>query len=175
MRLISQYKKMTVAFATLISLFVLVFGSHIALAATPGQIRDVAGEFICNCGCNKMLDVCDMSCGKNLRKKIAEKIDAGLDKKKIMNYMENNFGQQILAAPKKEGFHLTAWLTPFALGAMGLGLVYWVIFSWAKIGRKNEAALASMNSDSKKRTKKEIEEDEKYQKTLDEELDKIDW
>ncbi len=144
-------------------------------AATTSEIGDVAKEFICNCGCNKMLNVCDMSCGKNLRGIIAKKIDAGWDKEKIVNYMIKNYNEQILSAPTKKGFNLTAWITPFVVwGLAGIGVAM-VIITWVKATEKKDAeAAATASSEAKKSPAVDKKMDE-YHNKLNEELKNHEW
>ncbi len=120
--------------AVLVLMGVLMQGfSGLALAVT---VREVAGEFICNCGCNKGLAHCDMQCGKDMRSFIKGKIDAGLGKTQIVAYLKENYGKEALAAPEKKGFDLTAWIMPFAVVfAGGVGVVK-VMSSW--IGRNKD-------------------------------------
>ncbi len=144
-------------------------------AATSNEVREVAKAFMCNCGCNKMLPVCDMQCGKNLRGVITKKIDAGWSKDKVVNSMVNNYNEQILAAPTKKGFNLIAWITPFVVwGLAGIGLAM-VIISWVKATEKKDAeAAATVSSEEKKSPAVDKKMDE-YHKKLNEELKDHEW
>ncbi len=152
--------------------------STITYAATAGQIEDVAKEFICNCGCNKLLPACDMSCGINLKKKIGQKVNAGWSKPKIMNFMKKNYGNQLLAAPEAKGSGLTAWITPFAALIAGAVALYFIITSWAKSREaKPETAggVATINTKDKKTKKESKAKVDEYKKKVDEELKDFDW
>ena len=146
-----------------------------ALGATSGEITDVAREFICNCGCNKMLPACDMQCGKDFKKIIGQKIDADWNRKKIVDYMIKNYNEQILSAPTKKGFNLVAWIMPFVvLGLAGAGVAM-VIVAWGKgAEKKEEERLATVAAEAKKSAESD-KKDDKYRKQLDEELKKHDW
>jgi cytochrome c-type biogenesis protein CcmH len=100
--------------------------SHAALT-----VNDVAQELICNCGCNKVLTECGMQYADQLREIIKTKLREGWDKPRIVQFMVQNYGEQILAAPTKEGFNLTAWVTPFLALFAGAGIVGLVIRRWA--------------------------------------------
>ena len=93
-------------------------------------VSDVAKEFICNCGCNKMLTDCDMQCGEQLRGVIAAKIAEGWDKPRVMNLLVKSYGEKLLAAPTKSGFNLTAWVTPFAAILLGGVMISLVVGEW---------------------------------------------
>ena len=146
-----------------------------AYAASIGEINNVAKAFICNCGCTKMLPHCDMQCGKDFRKIIGQKIDAGWDNQQISNFMVKNYNEQILAAPTKKGFNLAAWITPFVVfGGAGVALGV-VIMGWVKAtGRKEDEAVATVGDAEEKPTESEKKTD-KYHKKLDEELKDYDW
>lgn len=161
--------------------FIIVFGSiQLTYGASSAKVNEVAREFICNCGCNKLLPNCDMGCGVALRGVIGKKIDAGWDKERIIAYMIKNYNEQILSAPTKKGFNLTAWVTPFiaiALGGLVMGLV---ILAWAKTTEKRELVVEGPGSgvrgpgpEDKLEEKPKV--DEKYKEKLDEELKDFDW
>ncbi len=147
--------------AALVLMVLLIQGlSGTALAVTVGE---VAGEFICNCGCNKGLAHCDMECGQNMRAFIKTKIDAGLGKTQIVAYLKENYGKEALAAPEKKGFDLIAWITPFAVVfAGGIGVVK-VVSSW--IGR-NDNNSDGDDSDVRGGAEEETVFDERIEKEL---------
>lgn len=101
-----------------------------APAALALVVSDVAKEFICNCGCNKMLTDCDTQCGEQLRGVIAGKIAEGWDKPRIMNLLVKSYGEKLLAAPTKSGFNLTAWVTPFAAILVGGVMISLAVGEW---------------------------------------------
>lgn len=111
------------------SLIMLFFVSPMAYGLS---VRDVSKEFICNCGCGKLLSECDMECGRTLRKIIAGKIGEGWAKDQIMQYMMATYGETLLAAPTKKGFNLTAWTTPFVAIFVAGFLIASVLIRWSK-------------------------------------------
>lgn len=105
----------------------LLFWTAPAIALT---VREVAEEFICSCGCNKLLPDCNMQCGEQLREVIAAKIREGWDKPRIAAFLVQAYGEKLLAAPTKQGFNLTAWVTPFLVLGIGALAVSLVISRW---------------------------------------------
>lgn len=130
-------------------------------------VTDVAKEFICNCGCNWMLNNCEMTCGKQLRGLIKQKIALGWGKPKIVNYLITQYGEKVLAAPTKKGFNLTAWITPFVALALGGLFVYVVATKWAKQG---ELLASGARASSGKPVL-----DPEYERKLNEELEKFEF
>ncbi|HEB13080.1 MAG TPA: hypothetical protein ENI11_05345 [Actinobacteria bacterium] len=141
-----------------------------ALPAMALEVNDVAGEFICNCGCNKLLSACEMKCGDRLRGFIREQIDKGLGKEQIIQFMKVNFSEALLAAPEKKGFNLMAWLTPFAFVAVGAVITRKVVASWVSKRRDDDDGDGD---DEKKPTRSKV--DKKYDNKVEEELKDYGW
>lgn len=107
-----------------------------------GSVDDVAIELMCQCGCRLVLPACNMpEC--SIQKKMMDQIrymysEQGQSKDQIVKYFLDNYGEEVLAAPTKKGFNLTAWLTPFAAISAGLGFVYVVVDQWVmRKGRRS--------------------------------------
>lgn len=135
-----------------------------APAASALIVSDVAKEFICNCGCNKMLTDCDMPCGEQLRGMIAGKIAEGWDKPRITNFLVKSYGEKLLAAPTKSGFNLTAWVTPFAVILVGGVLISLAVMEWVTRRRAAQRIRLAMP----------IGVERKYLDRVDEELNHFD-
>ena len=121
-----RWSKLTAFLGGLLLVMVVSVPSKAALT-----VNEVAREFICNCGCNKVLTECDMPCGGQLRGIIGAKLQEGWDRPRIVQFMVQNYGERLLAAPTKKGFNLTAWVTPFLALFAGAGLVGLAIRRWA--------------------------------------------
>lgn len=142
--------------------------------ASALEVREVAGEFICNCGCNKNLAACEMKCGDNLRGFIKDKIGDGLGKQQIMAYMKENFQQAILAAPEKSGFNLTAWITPFAVVfAGGVGIVK-AMSTWSSRRKEDDDPGEDVTGDDD-RPDSPKGSDSKYDDQIEKELKDFGW
>ncbi len=72
---------------------------------------EVSKEFMCNCGCGKLLSECEMECGKTLRKIIYGKIQEGMTKDRIIELMMDTYWETLLAAPTKKGFRARSKIT----------------------------------------------------------------
>ncbi|MFQ6110510.1 MAG: cytochrome c-type biogenesis protein CcmH [Nitrospinota bacterium] len=118
-------------FSTLLALPSMAIGKTVT-------VSDVARELICQCGCNKVLDVCEMSgWAKPHKELIQERLLNGQTKAEIISFFVEQYGEKVLAAPTKKGFNLSAWITPFAaLIAGGTGLFY-LIRRWLFIRRRS--------------------------------------
>jgi len=146
-------------FAAFLGGFLLVMAVSVPSKAAL-TVNEVAREFICNCGCNKVLTECDMPCGAKLRGIIEAKLQEGWDRARIVQFMVQNYGERLLAAPTKKGFNLTAWVTPFLALFAGACLVVLVIRRWA--GRASPLVSSldpSLREDLEQRYGKRLEEE----------------
>ncbi len=105
-------------------------------ALAQGSVEDIASQMICLCGCNKLLNVCEMDTAKQMKSIISEKLAEGLGKREIIDFMTKSYGEQVLAAPTKKGFNLTAWITPFAFIIVATGVIWFVVLSWVQHRRR---------------------------------------
>lgn len=104
----------------------------VALAALPAvagavTVTEVAKEVRCPT-CNTPLDVSNSPAASDMKAYIAERIDRGWDKQRIIDGLVDEFGQGVLATPPKSGFDLIAWLVPglaVLAGLVGIGLLAW--------------------------------------------------
>ncbi len=125
-----------------LGLLLVQLGSGRVLQA-QGTVDDVASHLICLCGCNKLLNVCEMDTAQQMKAIISEKLAGGWDKRKIIEYMTATYGEQVLAAPTKRGFNLTAWITPFGLILLGSVVLWVVLAAWVQHRRTSQAKEAA--------------------------------
>ncbi|WP_251551336.1 cytochrome c-type biogenesis protein [Neobacillus muris] len=132
------------------------------------EFKAVASQFRCTCGCGQDHYECDPNtCSetKEFKKDLVDMMNKGWDKDKIRDYYVNIYGEEILTAPEKSGFSLTAWILPFAaLGIAGAGL-FFVIRKWVKRNGPEETAAVEQNIE-------EEVEDEILSSLIDEERKK---
>lgn len=120
----------------------------VALAAGPMQppkeidrsTRFIEEELLCQCGCTMGVAVCDCGTAEEIRKTIASMMKEGKTKDQILASFVDQYGEQVLQAPTKRGFNLSAWLTPFAALLVGLAVLYWLLRTWVFKYRTTAAA-----------------------------------
>ncbi len=134
------------------------------LLATPvmaDSLRDVSRQLICQCGCSAILNDCSHAeCGAReaMTALIAQRLSQGQPPAEIVRYFVARYGEQVLAAPPKKGFNLTAWLLPLAALLVGVGVIYAALRRWVWRGHHPPTAPVSR------------ETAEEYQRRLDNEL-----
>ena len=104
-------------------------------AADETQVSAIAGQLICTCGCTMILSTCDCETAVGLLNVIRDKLDGGQSQQQIMDDFVGQYGEKELAAPKPEGFNLTAWILPFAVLVVGAVALYFLVRMWVGRGK----------------------------------------
>ncbi|MDN3016548.1 cytochrome c-type biogenesis protein CcmH [Paenibacillus sp. BSR1-1] len=106
------------------------------------EFKAVASQFACTCGCGQDHYECDpntCSLTTEFKKDLVGMMKKGWDKDKIREYYVNIYGEEILTAPEKSGFSLTAWAIPFAVLGVAATALFFIIRKWVK--RKGKVEL----------------------------------
>jgi cytochrome c-type biogenesis protein CcmH/NrfF len=74
---------------------------------------------------------CTSGQSEQWREVIRQKLAKGETKEQIIQYFVAMRGEEILAAPPKQGFALTAWLLPLFVIVNGVGLIIVLTYRWA--------------------------------------------
>lgn len=91
-------------------------------------VKEIERKLKCTCGCNLDIFVCrttDFTCqfSPALHKEVMELRDAGKSPEEVIAAFVEKHGEQILMAPKPEGFNLAGYLVPgIAILAVGAGI-----------------------------------------------------
>ena len=117
--------------------------AHAFRAMTPGpagpveappELKKVLSGVLCQCGCNLSVYDCEatMTCdvAKKMRADAERLLAQGMTSEQALGVFATNYGEDVLAAPTKEGFNLTAWVLPFAALAIGLVAVGVALRTW---------------------------------------------
>jgi cytochrome c-type biogenesis protein CcmH len=94
-------------------------------------VNEVAREVRCPT-CNTPLDVSSSPAAADMKQYIAERIDRGWDRQRIIDGLVAEFGEGVLATPAKSGFDLVAWLVPglaVLAGIVAIGILAW---TWSR-------------------------------------------
>ena len=107
----------------------------------------VTEQIICDCGCSN-LTVKNCTCGKadRVRAEIAARLDRGETPQQVLKSYVDEYGEQILAAPTREGFNLVGWLLPFGAVLLGGTVLIFVLRRWARVPWSEAPLLAPLES-----------------------------
>ncbi len=103
-------------------------------------IKDIEKQMRCTCGCNLDIYTCrttDFTCTTSpaLHREVLALDEAGLDAEGILADFVDRYGEDVLMAPKPEGFNLAGYLIPGVLiTSIGIALT-WVLYRRQTIAR----------------------------------------
>ncbi|GAW93050.1 cytochrome c-type biogenesis protein [Calderihabitans maritimus] len=130
------------------------------VALAQEECEDIISCFMAPDFCGMTLDTCPASSAREMREEICRMVEQGMSKDEIIAHYVNLYGTQILAAPPKEGFFLTAWLTPVVILILGTLLLLVVL-------KNRKAALSPAGNNGVT-----LPEEELYEDVLQDELKK---
>ena len=113
----------------LVGLFFALSGS---LEAKTLVWQDVANDLMSPACPGRTLINCTSGQSEQWRQLIRQKVAQGETKEEIVQYFVELQGEEILAAPPKKGFALTAWLLPLFVLLNGAGLIVVLTMRWAR-------------------------------------------
>jgi cytochrome c-type biogenesis protein CcmH len=130
--------------------------------------QDVAAELMSPACPGRTLINCTSGQAEQWRELIRQQLHQGATKEQIIRYFVDMRGEEILAAPPKRGFALTAWLFPVFLMLNGAGLIVVLANRWARKYRTENrvtldfqtpsAAAGSLSDRYRDRLQKELED-----------------
>lgn len=126
-------------------------------------VDEVGKNFMCLCGCNSLLPECphpNCSYRDDENATLATLISQGKSVTDIKAYMVAKYGEQVLSAPPKRGFNLTAYVLPFvAIIGAGIGLVF-LLRLWARRGKlAPEASEVEPRAEAKDEYRERLEKE----------------
>jgi cytochrome c-type biogenesis protein CcmH len=110
-------------------MFLLLSLSTIAAAV---EWQDVAAHLMSPACPGRTLLNCTSGQAEQWRELIRQKIAQGETKGQIIDYFVEMRGEEILAAPPKRGFALTAWLFPILIIFNGAGVIILLTRKWVR-------------------------------------------
>ena len=130
---------------------------------TP-EYREACASLMCQCGgCSATVYTCAMEhchSAEPIREEIAERIQKGESAESVVKVFEERYGLAILAAPPTSGFHLTAWIAPFAVLLVGFFFTRRVLRSWKQqtVAPQAPTPITPITEAQRARIEKELRE-----------------
>jgi cytochrome c-type biogenesis protein CcmH len=100
--------------------------------ATALEWQDIAANLMSPACPGRTLINCTSGHAEQWRELIRQKLAQGETQEQIMAYFVEMRGEEILAAPPKRGFALTAWIFPVFIIINGAGLIVLLTRRWAQ-------------------------------------------
>src|SRR3712207_5250400 len=129
------------ALLTALLLLALAAPASAAAQAPRASLPDIEDEVMC-LECGVPLNVSTAEVADQQRAFISDLIEQGLTKEQVKAALVEEYGPRVLGAPEDDGFALTAWLVPIAIGLGGVALVALTARRWRRRDRGDEAPAA---------------------------------
>ncbi len=131
MRFIRLHLHRTACVAVQVFVVLLFVVTFTAMPVLAGGISDeIQANLMCQCGCTMVLSTCECGTAEQMRGEIKTMLDQGQTKDDILNFYVGKYGEKVLAAPKAQGFNLSAYITPFAVILLGGGALALIVRQW---------------------------------------------
>jgi cytochrome c-type biogenesis protein CcmH len=150
----------------LLALALLAPAAALASEERP-TLAELESEVMCPI-CNTTLELSDSPAADQIRREITRGIEAGETKSEIKAGLVAQFGEEILAAPPREGFNLLAWILPLAGGLAAAVAIAFAARRWLA-GRGPEPTAADPAANGRAAVV-----DRDLERRLDEELARFD-
>jgi cytochrome c-type biogenesis protein CcmH/NrfF len=118
--------------------------------------KELQTAIICMCGTcgRKRVGECTCELAGEMRKEIASLVAAGKSRDEIIAHFIQKYGsQEVLSEPIDQGFNRLAWLLPYVVGGIGIGVVGGMAVRWSRRARHGDPADPAPAADSALQTK----------------------
>ena len=96
------------------------------LSPEEQRAQGVDQSLICPICPGETIDRSQVQLAKDMQVIVREQIDAGRTDEEIRQFFVDRYGERVLAAPPREGFHWLVWAVPPTGIALGLLALFWV-------------------------------------------------
>jgi cytochrome c-type biogenesis protein CcmH len=110
-------------------IFVLLAPSVAGASEDKPTLLDLEKKVMCPT-CNATLELSHAPIADRIRVFIVERIDAGDTETQIKDKLVAQFGERILAAPRKSGFNLIVWVLPLVAIVAAGAIVFMILRRW---------------------------------------------
>jgi cytochrome c-type biogenesis protein CcmH len=121
-------RRALVLFAAVVALVAAGCGGDDDSTPTLAQLEK---RYICPT-CHTTLALSNAPVAERMREVIRERIAAGDSVDQIDAVLIDNFGEEVLASPPKEGFNLLVWVLPLVGGAIAVAAVAVALRRWSR-------------------------------------------
>lgn len=97
---------------------------------TADDVNRVAKQLYCPVCPNTPLDVCATKACQDWRAQIKDQLAAGWTDNQVIQYFVAQYGERVLAEPRRSGFTSFVWLLPIVVTVIGLVIAGLIVRSW---------------------------------------------
>jgi cytochrome c-type biogenesis protein CcmH len=123
-----------------VGLSVLVSAVAVALARAQGEyptdddVNRIAKNLYCPVCPNTALDVCETKACQDWRAQIRDQLAAGWTEEQVVDYFVAQYGERVLAEPRRKGFTSLVWVLPAVAALAGIVVGARVLANWRSAG-----------------------------------------
>lgn len=100
--------------------------------------KEIENSLMCTDGCGMALIACDNITAAQMREEIRQFINEGQTRDEILQSFVDIYGVEVLTYPPKQGFNISAWVTPFIAILMGGLGIYLALDKWVFTHEEND-------------------------------------
>lgn len=129
-------------------------------SSTQGpEMKALSAQFMCPCGCGKVVINCNCGTAIKMQEEIANLLDKGFTPKQIVESYVNQYGESILASPIKKGFNWVGYILPFVVATISILIVIYFIRTQKRLKHVSERkGKDSISDEEKRKIEKELED-----------------
>ncbi|MBA2286560.1 MAG: cytochrome c-type biogenesis protein CcmH [Ktedonobacteraceae bacterium] len=94
------------------------------------RVADVASQLKCPICQGESVQDSSSELAQQMRGVIRQQLQSGRSEQQVIQYFVDRYGEQIVLAPRRQGFTLLAWLAPLVLLLTGAVLLFFVLRDW---------------------------------------------
>ena len=125
------------------ALAALALAAPAAASERHPTLAELEGQLMCPICAGETLAQSDSPAAERIKAHLQQRIDQGWTRSRIIDEEVATWGTRILAAPRRHGFDLLAWVLPLGaitVGALALGFGAW---RWTRLPRRRAASLSA--------------------------------
>lgn len=138
-------KKFYIALVLVLSVFTIAIAQDIQSSQTEldTEVFEISKELRCPVCVSESVADSAAEVSVNMRNKTKELLEEGKNKKEVLAYFQERYGDWILLAPPKKGVHLLVWILPILAAIIGAAILGFVIRNWLQ--KTNEEVILSQD------------------------------
>jgi len=96
------------------------------------EVNRIARQLYCPVCPSTPLDVCESKACQDWRAQIRDQLARGWSEEQIIDYFVTQYGERVLAEPRRAGFTSLVWVLPILAVAVGLTIAVQVLKGWRR-------------------------------------------